>query len=257
MKRFAELLTTGLALSALAACSTAGPPKKELSHSERAMMLVDIANGALNEGDPTGALENLLAAEREDPTIASIHHSKALVFYAKHDLNSALLEARKAVELKPDYPDANNTLGKLLMDSSKADEAIGPLTRAASDPLYRESYKPLTNLGILYYRRGNYARANDYLSRAITAAPTGACVAYYYRGHIRLNESHFQEAVSDYDNAGKRICAGFADAHMAMGIAFERNKQYDLARKKYLEIQERYPNTKVAEQAISHLRFLP
>jgi Tfp pilus assembly protein PilF len=221
------------------------------------LMLVDIANGALNEGDSTGALENLLAAEKEDPKLAVLHHSKALAFYAKQDLATALIEARKAVELQPDYSDANNTLGKLLMDASKADEAIAPLTRAASDPLYRQNFKPLTNLGILFYRRGNYIRASEYLSRAITAAPNGACVAFYYRGHIRLSESKFREAVEDYDSAGKRVCAGFADAHLAMGIAYERGKQYEMARKKYLEIQQRYPNTKVAEQAISHLRFLP
>lgn len=251
-----------LAVSALfsGACATGGPgkhEKKEPSRTERARMLVEVANGALSEGDPTGALENLLRAEREDAKLPELHHSKALAFFMKHDLPAATAEARKAVELKEDYTEANNTLGKLLMDQGKALEATPFLSRAANDPIYRESYKPLTNLGILEYRRGDTAGASRYFSRAIEAAPSLACIAYYYRGHIHMKDSRFREAVADYDNAGKKACAGFADAHLAMGLAYERNKQFDLARKKYLEIQNRYPNTKVAEQAVSHLRYLP
>jgi type IV pilus assembly protein PilF len=257
MKRFADLLAAGFTVTALAACSTTNPGHKEMSHAERAQKFVEIANGALNEGDPTGALQNLALAEREDGRLPELHHSKALAYYAKHDLQTAIAEARKAIELKADYPDAQNTLGKLLMDDSKAEEAIAPLTLAAGDPLYRESFKPLTNLGILYYRRGSYARSTEYLNRAIAAAPAAACVAHYYRGHISLRESRFQQAVKDYDAAGKRACGSFADAQLAMGIALERNQQFEQARKKYLEVEQRYPNTPVAEQAVAHLRALP
>jgi Tfp pilus assembly protein PilF len=246
-----------VAIFVCGACATTQSEKKELSHKERARMLIDIANGALNEGDATGALVNLMAAEKEDEDLPELHHSKALAFFAKHDLSTAIIEAKKAVELRQDYSDANNTLGKLLMDADKPLEAIAPLTRAAKDPLYRESYKALTNLGILNYRRAEYTQAETNLSDAITAAPAAACVAYYYRGHLRLREARFNEAANDYDHAGKRLCAGFADAQLAVGIAYERSKQYELARKKFVEVQERYPNTKVAEQAVQHLRSLP
>lgn len=238
-------------------CATTNSEKKVLSHTERAQMLIEIANGALAENDPTGALQSLMAAEKEDNQLPELYHSKGLAFYGKHDLNSAIVAVRRAVELKSDYSDANSTLGKLLIDAGKGSEAEPFLNQAANDPLYREAYKPLTNLGVLYYRRGELTRAEGFLSRAIESAPMVACVAFYYRGHIRLSESRLQDAVKDYDNAAKRVCANFADAHLAMGIAYERGKQYDLARKKYLEIQNRYPNTKVAEQAVTHLRLLP
>ena len=240
------------------ACSSATTrEQKELTHTERAQLLIDIANGALAEGDATGALQNLSAAEKEDARLPELYHSKALAFFQKHDLDDAIAAARKAVEIKSDYSDANNTLGKLLIDRGNGDQATAPLLLAANDPLYRDAYKPFTNLGILYYRRGDYAHAEDYFTRAIEKSPNGACVAFYYRGHLRLRATRFPEAVKDYDSAGKRTCANFADAHLAMGIAYERNKQFDLARKKYLEIQARYPKSQIAEQAMSHLRLLP
>lgn len=231
--------------------------KKPKTPTEIARMYIEIANGAINEGDPTGALENLFRAEREDPLLPELYHSEAIAFFMKHDLPTALLKARKAVELKPDYADANNTLGKLLIDSGKSGEAIAPLRSAADNPVYREAFKAMTNLGIIYYRRGDYGQAEGYLSHAITDAPQVACVAYYYRGHIRLRESRFKDAVADYDNAGKRSCAGFADAHLAMGLAYERGKQYAAARKVYLEVESRFPNSKFSEQAMNHLRSLP
>ena len=253
-------LVLGWGVIGLGGCATSSPheaKKKEPTPTEMARMYIDIANGAILEGDATGALENLFHAEKADSKLPELYHSEALAYFMKHDLATAVIKARKAVALKADYSDANNTLGKLLIDSGKSDEAVEYLTRASSDPIYREAFKSLTNLGIIYYRRGEYGRAETYLTRAVTDSPAAACVAFYYRGHIRLHDSKFREALSDYDNAGKKGCAGFADAHMAMGIAYERSRQYDLARKKYLEIESRFPNSKYADQAMNHLRSLP
>jgi Tfp pilus assembly protein PilF len=242
---------------ALTACASSETKKKEPTPTETARMLIDVANGAILEGDATGALENLFRAEKFDSKLPELYHSEAIAFYMKHDLDTALEKARKAVALNPGYADANNTLGKLLIDKGQGEEAIPYLTKAADNPLYREAFKPLTNLGIIYYRRGNYEQSDYYLSRAITESPDRSCVAFYYRGHIRLHDSRFKDALSDYDHAGKKVCAGFADAHLAMGIAYERSKQYELARKKYLEIESRFPNTPYADQAMNHLRSIP
>jgi Tfp pilus assembly protein PilF len=253
----------GVALIGLGACSTprssgpGGSARKEPTRTERARMLVEIANSAIVEGDAISALEHLIRAEKEDSELPELYHSKALAYYMKRDTATAIAQARKAVQLKPDYSDANNTLGKLLIDAGQPEQAIAPLSTAAKDPIYRDAYKPLTNLGILYYRRGSYEQADQYLSRAIEDAPAVACVAYYYRGHLRLRDSRFDDAQKDYDSAGKRSCTGFADARLALGIAYQRGKRYDLARKTFMDVSSRFPNTKVAEQAMNHLRTLP
>lgn len=220
-------------------------------------MWVDVANASLLENDPTGALQNLVTAEQEDPTLPSIYHTRALALYAKHDVPGALASARKAIKLAPAWPDANNTLGKILMESGASGEAIPYLTTAADNHLYREAFKPMTNLGILYYRQGEMAKSRDYLNQAILVAPESACVAYYYRGHLDLKASQLKDAISDYDQATRRFCAKFGDAHVALGIALERNRDYDRARKKFLEIEQRFPDTNYAQQAMDHLRYLP
>ncbi|MGZ3709423.1 MAG: tetratricopeptide repeat protein, partial [Bdellovibrionota bacterium] len=241
----------------VAATGCAGSKSRHQTKTDRARDLIDIANGALMEGDPTSALIALLQAEKDDKNLPELHHSKALVFYVKQDQVTAFAEVKEALRIKPDYSDALNTLGKFLLDQSKYAEAIPSLERAAKDPIYRDAYKPLTNLGIIHYRLGHFAEAKTALNRAIMAAPLGACVAYFYRGHLELRESHFNEAIRDYDQSTKRFCTSFSDAHLALGIAYQYNHQYDDARKKFLEIEQRFPGSTVADQANTHLRALP
>ncbi len=238
-------------------CATTPAPSRKLTSTERAKMHLALAAAALQEKDATGALLALADAEKEDATIPELHYIRSLAFYTRGDMSAALQAAKKALALKPDYGDAGNAVGKLLLDSGRYEEAIPFLSRAAENQLYRDNYQPLTNLGVLHYKRGEMKKAETYLNRAITAAPDRSCVAYYYRGHLRLKESRFKDATRDYDQATRKFCASFADAHLAHGIALEYSKQYDQARKKYLEIQSRYPETELAEKAMNRLRALP
>jgi type IV pilus assembly protein PilF len=245
------------ALFILSACATSHKKKAELTDAQRARLLLQVADGALIENDPTAALEACIQAEAVDPTIPEIYNTKALAFYAKNDFQSALLNAQKAVKLAPGYPDGNNTLGKILVDLGRLNEAVGPLSRAANEPLNRESYKPQTTLGILYYRENNYSKASKYFERAIQSGGDQACIAYYYRGHLKLRDGQYSEAIRDYKQATQKMCAGFADASLAIGITYERTKQYDLARRTYLEVEQRFPNTKASDQAMNLMRALP
>lgn len=238
-------------------CASPTSNLKKPTRTERARMLIQIANGAIIEGDAIGALQNLAEAEKENNRLPELFHSRALAFHQKKDLDKAILAARKAVELKPDYSDANNTLGKLLMDSGKHQEAIRYLELAANDSLYRESFKAWTNLGILKFRLEDYAQSEEFLNNAIKDSPLGSCIAYHYLGHISLKKKHFDEAIHHYEQATKKSCAGYGEARVSLGMAYEQNKQSHLARKVFLDVEKRFPNTQYAEQALEHLRYLP
>jgi len=220
-------------------------------------MLIEIANGSLLEGDPTGALQTLAEAERDDPSLPELYHSRALAFFGKHDLSSAIKAARHSVSLKSNYSDANNTLGKLLIDDGKLNEAEGPLLVAANDPLYRDSYKAWTSLGVLKFRQNDFSQAEIYLNHAIQDAPAQSCIAYYFRGQVELKNNHIEQAIKDYNQATKKTCARLSEAHLALGLAYQQNRQYDLARKTFLDVEKRFPNTQYAEKAMDHLRYLP
>lgn len=256
MKTRALQLSIGiLAALCLSACATGSNEK--LSDHDRALTLIQAADGALVEKDPTGALQYLKDAERFDPDIPDLYHTQALAYYQKHDLESAIISARKAVGLKPDFSEANNTLGHYLLEKGSMKESETYLLRAANDPLYRDSFRPLTNLGILFYRKGDLRNSERYLDRAIATRSDLSCLAHYYRGHIRIKEGNLKEALADYEKSVKKLCGGYGDAHYALGVALEKNKQYDLARKKFVEIKERYPDSTLSKKAAEHLRYIP
>lgn len=240
----------------LTSCATTEEGRK-LSGNERANLLIEVASGSINEGDPTGALITLEEAEQINSKLPELHHLRAVAYYYKKDLVSAIVSARRAVELRKNYSDANNTLGKLLLDSGRYAEAEKYLMAASKDPLYRDAYKPLTSLGILHYKRGEFSQAENILQRAIDLNPTLACAAYYYRGQIRLKDSKFETAIRDFEKATQKYCGDFQDAHLALGMAYSRSKQYAKARKKFIEIQQANPNSPASDQAMEQLRYLP
>lgn len=239
----------------LSACSTTG--EKKLSDSERARLHLEAAASSMMEGDITETFVQLDRAEKLQKNLPETHHLRGLAFVARENFQEAIAEVQKAIQLKSDYSDANNTLGKLYLDLGRTKEAREPLEKAASDLLYRDAYKPLTNLGILHYRLENHQLARSYFDRAIKTSPDFACVAHYYRGNLNLKDERFREAVKDYNQATQRVCASFVEAHFALGIAYSRNREYDRARKKFLEVRDRFPSSQYSQKAMEQLRYLP
>lgn len=206
------------------------------------------------EGDPIGALQFLARAEALDSKYAPIYHAKALAYSYRKDFVSALREMKTSVDLDPENPFALNTYGKFLLDAGRVDEAEAPLRKAADNPTFRESFKANTNLGILYYRKGDFDRADARFQKAINDNPTNSCIAYYYQGHLLARKSQIEEASKLYERATLKQCAAFSDAHLAMGLMAERLGKTEEARKKYLEIRQNFPDSKAGEAAMDRLK---
>jgi Tfp pilus assembly protein PilF len=241
----------------LTGCASTGDAPRKFTPEERSQLLVESARAALQEGDLVGALQNLKEAEASDAKNPDVYHTRALVLYARKDLSQALAEVRRANTLKRDFSSGQVTEGKILLDLGRYKEAEIPLLQAARDPLNREAYKAFTHLGVIRYRQNRFDESVQNLDRAIELSPNQACTAYYYRGHVRLKDARYREAIRDYSSATRRSCGNFNEAHLALATAYERSRQYDLARRKYLEIQQNFANTEVAERAMERLRALP
>jgi type IV pilus assembly protein PilF len=252
-------LAAAVVTLALASCSSS--PQKDDAASktprERAQLMVEAANGSLIEGDPIGALQFLTQAEKVDPNFAPIYHAKALAFASRKDFAQALVEMKHSVDLDPENPYALNTYGKFLIDAGRLDEAEAPLLKAGDNATFRESYKANTNLGILYYRRNDFEKSAARFQRAINDDPANSCIAYYYQGHIAVRRSKLAEAEALYRRATEKQCAAFADAHLALGMMYERQGKVDLARKKYVELDQNFPEAKAADAARERLKKLP
>ena len=243
-------------LSLTAGC--AGAPKEiSLNKKKKVALLVQMAEGARVEGDYPGAFALLNRAEKLDAKFSQVHLVRALTHYSKREPKEALISAKRALKFNPKGSDENNTYGKILSDLNRTKEAKKYLSRAANDPLNRSSYLAWTNLGMIEYKNGNFSRARTKFKKAARDGKNRACVAHYYLGKLDLKKRKWNSAIQGLKRATFYECGKFGQAHLALGIAYARGKNYKAARGKFLEINELFPNSKFSRQAMRRLRKLP
>ncbi len=257
-----EILSVLLLAMVLQGCASTASPSfegeaRKLSDREKAVLYIQAANAALREGDTITAFQDLVSAEALDPKNGDVPHTRALAYFRRKELVTAEKEARKAYETDRSSPSYQLTLGRILSDLGRDAEAKKLLEAAGAVPTFTEGYKAETMLGVMAYRKNQFSEARKHFDRAIVLQRAGACVAFYYRGHLAMKDNRYVDAIADYSEASKAYCGSFQDAHLAVGIAYMRSGQYALARKKFLDIKQMFPNTAVASQAMDRLRFIP
>lgn len=247
---FALMMATGCA-------STDPNAQRQISKKDRISMLVSIAAANIAENDTTSALQTLGQIRDFDENNSEEWYLYALAYLQKNEIKLATESARRSVKLDPKFSAAKNTLGKILLDQGKYQESEKYLLESASDLLFRESYLPKTNLGILYYKQGLLKKSDTWLTKAIADGGPLECMAYFYRGKVKSDLNDLVSAERDFARSARGSCSGLADAHVAIGKTFIREKKYDQARAKFIEIQRLFPSSEVSDEATQYLREIP
>jgi Tfp pilus assembly protein PilF len=85
------------------------------------------------------------------------------------NLDAAVREYTRVIELRPDFPEAYNNLGAALKQKGKLDEALESFNRALQlRPDYSEA---LSNRGWIYSQRSQWAEARSDFERALEINP--------------------------------------------------------------------------------------
>ena len=111
---------------------------------------------------------------------ARTHAALGYVFYEEDDLDGAVAELERALELDPDNSNALNSLGYILADSGRdprraVDCCRRAVRRQPKNPVYLDS------LGWAYYKLGRTDEARDVLRSALEAAPGNREIAAHLR----------------------------------------------------------------------------
>jgi Flp pilus assembly protein TadD len=164
---------------------------------------------------------------------------------------------RESLRLNPQYSSAKNTLGKILMDLGKFTEAEGWLRQAASDLLNREADRAKLNLGILNQKTLKADLAEYWFNRVIEERTSLACLAHFQLGRMQIEKNELSKAERNFRLAAKGSCSGLSEPHLAIGQVLSRQRRYEEARAKYVEIQRIFAGTDASEKALEQLRALP
>lgn len=213
----AALMAVGLGCSATQ--SSAGGRDDET----RSVAEYDLARDLwLNRGQPREALDHVLTAIELDDENADAAHLAALIYldFCRQSTDACRLEeaerhARAALELKPDFREARNTLGVTLIHERRYADAVEALHPLTEDILYRTPEIAWGNIGWAYLEEGALNEAVDALSRSVAAQPE-FCVGHYRLGLAEERLGHAERALAAFTralNAAEGRCQGLQEAY--------------------------------------------
>ncbi|MBR8346990.1 tetratricopeptide repeat protein [Burkholderia ambifaria] len=217
-----------------------------------AMHFLGLLACQLKQYDAGLALMERSLAERPD---ASYFNNLGNMLRECGRLDDAIAHYRRAVALRPDYPEAHNNLGNALRDARDPAEAMQSCSRAIElRPGYAEAYNNLGNvlqdLGELDAAAASYgkaiafhpayAEAHSNLGNVLRAQERHADAIVHYRRAIELNPAlrvaHRGLAIAlratdDFDGALEHARAGLepddAEGHCTLGRSLRSMNDFD------------------------------
>ena len=239
-----------MVVAILAACSSGkdGMPRK----SARSHYLLGAS--AMAENNPTEALKEFLLAEKEDPDNAEIQANLAKAYMQKRAFDLAEKHYLKAIDVSDGNPQYHNNLGALYLTMERYDDAIGMFRQAAENLLFATPETGWTGIGLAYYKKHDYAGAEQYYLKALSANPRYA-QAQFRLGELYYNQDRPVEAVSAFAKAVE-LAPRMADAHFWLGLASMKTQDNARARAAFQETIRLAPESEQARLARNYLKIL-
>ena len=129
------------------------------------------------------------------------------------NLNEAVINYRKSIQINPDYAEGYNNLGSVLYKLEKFQESIDSYQRAIQiKPNFAEAYN---NLGVTFKKLGKLDESVNSYQQAIKINPNYV-EAYNNFGNLLKDIGKVDEAILNYEEAIK-INAHFAEGYSNLG----------------------------------------
>lgn len=139
-------------------------------HVSRALELFQEAYEHQMSGDLDEAIQLYKASIAAHPT-AEAYTFLGWTYSFQGQLEAAIEQCRKAIEVDPDFGNPYNDIGAYMIELRRFDEAIPWLERALEARRYASFHFPWFNLGRVYLAKDQYSRAIECFERALSIDP--------------------------------------------------------------------------------------
>jgi tetratricopeptide (TPR) repeat protein len=200
------------------------------SHTLAGISPNPLAHNALGDvladhGQVDAAIAQYEKALEISPDFARAHNNLGSALASRGQVDAAIVQYEKALEIKPDLAQAHNNLGNALASRGQVDAAIARYEKALEiSPDYAQAHN---NLGYVLAGRGRVDAAIAHFQHALEINPD--CVEAHYnvgavlagRGQIDAAIAHFQKALE--------INPDCVQAHYNIGAVLAGRGQVDAA----------------------------
>ncbi len=214
---------------ALALACAHSPSRKE---REGAEIHYNLGLEALRGKRTQEALREFDQALKSDDRLAEAYLGRALVYeFGYGKMPDAERDYRKAIELKPDLPEAHNDLGQFLARTGRLEEAVKEFDLALENMLYREPAAARCNKGQALYRLGRREEGISEIRACLALAPR-YCPGHRELGRIRFDEGRVKDALESLGRYAE-YCPAEPDAWLQLGLAQVKAGDPDKAREAF------------------------
>jgi type IV pilus assembly protein PilF len=192
------------ACALVAGCAGSGERDAGLeSGKSPADLYVALAAEYYRMGDMETALLNAQKAIDKDSKSASAHNVMATIYQQLDRNDLAEKHFQTALRLAPNDPFARTAWGNFLCEQGRYAQADAEFAKALAEPLFSAPWLALSSAGACARREGNSGKAEDYLRRALTANPR------YFPALLEMAEL-------DYDNGRHKSAQGYLKRYFAV-----------------------------------------
>lgn len=230
--RLPQFLLLAFTATVLFACGGRGSKTPDGDPVRMSESEYDVARDLwLRQRKPREALAHALEAVELDDENSDAAHLVGLIYLefcstaeAECRLKDAEKHVRMALSAKPDFREAKNTLGVLLIHQKRYGDSVAVLKPLTDDILYQTPENAWGNLGWAYLEQGKLDLAIDALRRSLAAQPL-FCVGAFRLGVALEKKGELTEAAEALGQALETQapgCAGLQDALLARGRVHQR-----------------------------------
>jgi type IV pilus assembly protein PilF len=224
------------------------------SKKETAMGYQRLGNSLFLQGNTREALVQLLEAEKLDSANADLQQELALVYQKLDQFDLSLKHFKKAIDLKPDFPDAYNNMGTLYSQKMDWENALKCFEKAANNILYHTPQFAYHNMGLVYFHKKDYQRAIELYQKAISLSPEYE-PAYFDLAKVYELLEENDKAFVIYEKIIDLVPDSLV-SYLAMARLYYKTGQSDKAIEKINFIVGTDPRSPIAREAIKLLETI-
>lgn len=193
------------------------------------------------------------ANELQVPEKARNLLQKALQQFDAGASEDAIQSLRAALSIYPQYAQAYNNLGIVLISKEDTQGAMNAFQKALkADPKFVPA---MINVARLHVREHDLPKAQASLETVLTSEPLNA-EALTLLANVQFYQAHYPEAVAAVNRLHAAPHAGFADAHLVAAEALQKTGNNQQAIEQCQLFLKESPNSPRAEQVRNAIKVL-
>ncbi|MGE5027489.1 MAG: type IV pilus biogenesis/stability protein PilW [Betaproteobacteria bacterium] len=221
------------------------PAEEQAGPRQRAQVHTDLGAAYFGRGQMGVALDELNTALKADSGYAPAYGILGLVYMALREDDKADENFRRSLSLDGANSDTHNNYGWFLCQRGRIDESLSHFMAALKNPLYATPEKPYLNAGLCLRKKNDDKEAEEYFLKSLRLQPQQS-QALFNLADIYYKRGNYPEA-RDYISRLSKIAAPSAES-LWLAVRIERKLgDRNAEASNGLQLRKMYPDSPEAQ----------